>query len=252
MLVIDRELILPTDCLLVGASAAGVTLPGGLLPDPVWRSPAELRTHEDGLRRQLADLGVWRDGRPTEAFSHTVTVLGRAAVEVSAMVESTAVGPYYVHVAVSNRDAVLACRVPATDQVVLRPSRPEAPAEDLVAELPEGTPAVGPSLSVPESDLRRAIDGAPARRDVRRVLEVAGLPRVGGGQISAGVRDGLGRHRTTGDSCCTFYDTEQGRYVFSFTEQPGYERYVNVAPGHASTLIAKTYDLLEQLRLSIR
>jgi len=108
--------------------------------------------------------------------------------------------------------------------------------------------AAGPSLSVPEFDLRKAINGAPVRREVRRALEVAGLSRQGGGQIYAGVRDGLGGYRTIGDSCCTFYDTERGRYLFSFTEQPGYERYVNVAPGRSDTMIGKTYDLLDQLR----
>lgn len=248
MLVIDRELILPTDCLLVGAQEAGVALPSGLAPDPAWRNPDEARTYHDEVREQLADLGVWRAGKPTEMFLQTMTVLGRAALEFSATVESSSGGPYHLHVAASGKDAVLACHVPDSGQVVLRPARPEALAEDLIAELPEAPPAVGPSLSVPESDLRKAINGAPARQDVRRVLEVAGLPRQGGGQICAGVRDGLGGYLTTGDSCCTYYDTERGRYLFSFTEQPGYERYVNVAPGRVDTMIGKTYDLLDQLR----
>ncbi|MEU0531278.1 ESX secretion-associated protein EspG [Amycolatopsis tolypomycina] len=248
MLVIDRELILPTDCLLVAAQEASVELPSGLAPSPLWRNPDEVQAHRDEVRQQLADVGAWRAGRPTEVFLRTITVLGRAAVEFSATVESSSVGPYHLHVAASGRDAVLACHVPGSGQVVLRPARPEALAEDLIAELPAASPAAGPSLSVPESDLRKAINGAPARRDVRRVLEVAELPRQGGGQICAGVRDGLGSYRRTGDSCCTFYDTEWGRYLFSFTEQPGYERYVNVAPGRVDTMIGKTYDLVEQLR----
>jgi EspG family len=248
VLVIDHELVLPVDCLLVGAEEAGVALPAGLAPDPMWRNPGEARTHHDEIREQLADLGVWRAGRPTEAFQRTMSVLGRAALEFSATVESSSVGSYHLYVAASGRDAVLACHVPDSGQVVLRPARPKALAEDLIAELPAAQPAAGPSLSVPESDLRKAINGAPARRDVRRVLEVAGLPRQGGGQICAGMRDGLGGYRTTGDNCCTFYDTEWGRYLFSFTEQAGYERYVNVAPGRFDTMIGKTYDLLEQLR----
>jgi hypothetical protein len=53
------------------------------------------------------------------------------------------------------------------------------------------------------------------------VPEPAALPRVGGGQIYAGFRDGLQAYRNTGNSCCTYYDTEQGRYLFFFTENPG-------------------------------
>jgi hypothetical protein len=92
-------------------------------------------------------------------------------------------------------------------------------------------------LSVPESDLRQAINGMPPRRDIRRVLDVVSLPRTGGGQIYAGFRDGLGAYRQTGNSCCTFYDTDRGRYVVSFTEEPGYERYINVAQGRPDILV---------------
>jgi hypothetical protein len=174
-------------------------------------------------------------------------VLGRGEREFSATVK-TATGGYRLHVAASGRDAVLACHVPSSDRVLLRPARPEALAEDLFAELPAMGPSSWPGLSVPESDLRQAMNGAPPRRDVRRVLEVAGLARAGSGQISAGFRDGVHGYRKTGANVCTFYDTEQGRYLFSFTEEPGYERYVNVSPGRPDTMIAKIYDLLEQLR----
>ncbi|MEC3978188.1 ESX secretion-associated protein EspG [Amycolatopsis sp. H20-H5] len=247
MLVIDRQIVLPLDCLLVGAEAAGVTLPATLVPEPVWRNPSEVQAHQNSVAEQLVERGLWRAGGPSEEFLRTITVLGRAGQAFSATVEASD-GPYHVHVAASGRDAVLACHVPSSGNVVLGPARPEALAEDLVVELPTVSPGVGPALSVPESDLRDAMNGGQARRDVRRVLEVAGLPRFGGGQIYASYRDGLGSYRATGDSCCTFYDTDQGRYLFSFTEEPGYERYVNVAPGRTETLISKTYDLLEQLR----
>lgn len=113
MLVIDRELILPTDCLLVAAQEAGVELPSGLAPSPLWRNPDEVRAHRDEVRQQLADVGAWRAGRPTEVFLRTITVLGRAAVEFSATVESSSVGSYHLHVAASGRDAVLAATCPA-------------------------------------------------------------------------------------------------------------------------------------------
>jgi hypothetical protein len=247
VLVINREVVLPVECVLAATNLAGVSLPDVLAPTPVWRHPQEQQVHLDGIRNTLAGHGLWRGGGLSEPFALTLAVLGRGEREFSATVK-TSTGGYRLHVAASGRDAVLACHVPSSGQVVLRPARPEALAEDLFAELPAVGPSSWPGLSVPESDLRQAMNGAPPRRDVRRVMDVAALPRTGSGQISAGFRDGVHRYRKTGANVCTFYDTEQGRYLFSFTEEPGYERYVNVAPGRPETVIAKIYDLLEQLR----
>jgi hypothetical protein len=247
VLVINREVVLPAECVLAAAHLAGVSLPDVLAPSPVWRHPQEQQAHLDGVRSTLVEHGLWRGGGLSETFALTLRVLGRGEREFSATVK-TATGGYRLHVAAGGRDAVLACHVPSSDQVLLRPARPEALAEDLFAELPAMGPSSWPGLSVPESDLRQAINGAPPRRDVRRVLEVAGLARTGSGQISAGFRDGVHGYRKTGANVCTFYDTELGRYLFSFTEEPGYERYVNVSLGRPDTMIAKIYDLLEQLR----
>jgi hypothetical protein len=245
--VINREVSISVDCLFLGAEMAQLPLPSLLAPESMWRSPDEQLRYRDSAKEALAAQGLWRGGYPTEEFTGTLAVLGRGGREFSAVVEAPT-GRYRLHVAASGRDAVFACYVPAKDQVLLRPARPDALAEDLIAGLPEATPGSGVALSVPESDLRQAINGAPPRRDVRRVLEVVALPRVGGGQIYAGLREGLHTYRKTGNSCCTYYDTEQGRYLFSFTEEPGYERYINVAQGRPETLIAKTYELLNQLR----
>jgi hypothetical protein len=247
VLVINREVLLPADSLAAAANLASVSLPSLLLSEPVWRSPQEQHAYFDSVRGTLAERGLWRGAGFTDEFAQTLHVLGRAEREFSATVK-TATGGYRLHVAAIGRDAVLACHVPSSGQVLLRPARPEALAEDLFAELPAMAPSSSPGLSVPESDLRQAINGAMPRRDVRRVLEVAGLPRTGSGQLSAGYRDGVHGYRKTGANACTYYDTEQGRYLFSFTEEPGYERYVNVASGRPETVIAKTYDLLEQLR----
>ncbi|WP_018680165.1 ESX secretion-associated protein EspG [Actinokineospora enzanensis] len=246
MFVIDRALVLPVDCLLVGAEAAGVSLPTLLTPEPLWRDPTETRAHREEVRDLLANHGVWRSGQPTEAFLNTMTVLGRATREFSALVDA-APGHYRLHVAAQGHEAVLARFEPDTGLMALCPIRADALAEALLAELPQARPAAGPSLSVPESDLRRAVDGAAPRGDVRRVLEIAGLPRLGAGQISAGGRDGVRGHRTTGDSCCTYYDTSHGRYLFSFTEHPGQERYIIVSPGRPDIMTTKIHDLAKRL-----
>jgi hypothetical protein len=217
------------------------------MPDPVWRNPQEQHASFSEARGTLTERGLWRGEQFSEDFAQTLHVLGRAEREFSATVRATN-GGYRLHVAAIGRDAVLACHVPSSGQVLLRPARPEALAEDLFAEFPAMAPSSWPGLSVPESDLRQAMNGATPRRDVRRVLEVTGLPRTGTGQISAGFRDGVHGYHKTGANVCTYYDTDRGRFLFSFTEEPGYERYVNVAPGRPETVIAKIYDLLEQLR----
>ena len=247
MRVINREISISGEWLRVGAEAAGLPLPGVLTSESVWRDPVEQRAHVNQALDALAAEGLWRGRAPTEEFAATLRVLGRGDRELLAVVEQPGVG-YRVQVSASGQDAVLACYVPTTGRVFLRPARPGALAEDLIAQLPEAFPGDGVALSVPESDLRQAINGAPPRRDIRRVLDVVSLPRTGGGQIYAGFRDGLGAYRQTGNSCCTFYDTDSGRYVFSFTEEPGYERYVNVAQGRPDILVTKAYELLDQLQ----
>jgi hypothetical protein len=245
--VISRDISISGDLLRAGAEAAGFPLPGVLTAEAIWRDPSAQRLHVNRAIDALAAEGLWRGRGPTEEFAATLSVLGRGSRELLAVVQQPGLN-YRVQVSASGTDAVLACYVPTTGRAFLRPVRPEALAEDLVAQLPVAAPGDGVALSVPESDLRQAINGAQPRRDVRRVLDVVALPRTGGGQLYAGFRDGLGAYRQTGNSCCTFYDTDRGRYVFSFTEEPGYERYVNVAQGRPDILVAKAYQLLEQLQ----
>jgi hypothetical protein len=203
---------------------------GYLTPEEQKRRDAQDKQADVGLNQNLANQYRKRAAQDDAA---TLTVLGRAGRELFATAEKPRLDVPAAGLRKWPGRAVLACYVPASGQVFLRPARADALGEDLVNELPEGFPGEGLALSVPESDLRRAIDGAPARRDLRRVLDIVALPRIGGGQLTAGYREGVRTYRQTGDSCCTFYDTDRERYVF--TEEPGYERYVNVAqgrPGH--------------------
>jgi hypothetical protein len=245
--VINREIAIPGEWLRLGAQAAGLPLPWVITPDPVWRDPGEQRVHLNKARDALSAEGLWRGNAPTEEFAATLTILGRGGRELFTMVEQPGL-TYRVQVSASGQDAVLACYVPTTGKAFLRPARPDALVEDLIGQLPEAFPGEGVALSIPESDLRKAVNGAQPRRDVRRVLDVVSLPRTGSGQIYAGFRDGLGHHRRTGNSPCTFYDTDRGRYVFSFTEEPGYERYINVMPGRSDILALKASELLDQLQ----
>ncbi|MFD8494966.1 ESX secretion-associated protein EspG [Amycolatopsis sp. NPDC059657] len=247
MRVINRKVILPVECLAFGAGLAGVALPPLIKPEPVWHNPAEQGPYQQRQREVLAAEGFLSDSLLSDEFSATVSVLGRGSQEFSAVVNSPDLD-YVLHVSASGMDAVLACYVPSSGQVLLRPAKADALAEELVAEFPDVAPGAGVALSVPETDLRQAVNGTPPRRDVRRVLDVAALPRNGGGQIYAGYRDGIHGYRTSGNNYCTFYDTDQGRYLFSFTEEPGYDRYVNVAQGRRETMITKTNELLNQLQ----
>ncbi|WP_020662743.1 ESX secretion-associated protein EspG [Amycolatopsis benzoatilytica] len=247
MLVLSREVVLPADSLPLAAELAGVSLPSSLSPDVLWRDPEEDRAYRDAAVDAMASQGVWGRGGPDEAFVRTMTVLCRGTTELSATVESGRDRHYRLLVAASGKDAVLACHMPSTSTVVIRPARPDAIADSLVRELPRVPPADGPAVSVPESAVQLAIDGGPARHDARLVLDIAALPRHGGGQITAATRDGLGGRRTSGPDVCTYYDTDHGRYLFSFSTTDGGERYVNVAPARYETMVTRMHALLDHL-----
>ena len=227
------------------AAELSMSLPATLAAEPMWRSDEERNGRAGRVRAELTEAGLWRGGGARDDLAESVGLLCRAGTEYFAHVGTTE-QDYRLHVAVSGREAVLACYVPASGNVLLRPARAEAPVEDLVRELPDSRPAAGLALSVPESELKAAMAGKPAQRDVRRILDLCAQPRCGGGQLYAGVRDRLGGHRTSRGDCCTLLDTEHGAWLFSFTGGPG--RYVNVAPARHDIVVAKLYELAERLR----
>lgn len=247
MSVLTREAVVSLNCLDLVAEQLRLPLPATLAGEPMWRGDGERAGRADRVRAELASAGLWRHGSPSDEFTDAVRLLCRAGSEFFAHV-GTVEQDYRLHVAVSGRDAVLACHVPRNGQVLLRPARAEAPVEDLVTELPEVRPGAGPALSVPEADLRAAMAGKPAQRDVRRLLELCALPRHSGGQLSAGTRDALGTHRTSGGDSCTVVGTERGSWLFSFSGSPAAGRHVNVAPARFDIVVGKVYELGQQLR----
>ncbi|MBB1157409.1 MULTISPECIES: ESX secretion-associated protein EspG [Amycolatopsis] len=248
MLVLNREVVLPGDCLPVAAEKIGASLPTALSGEPVWRDPDAARESRDAAVQALAQQGVWSRGGLTSDFARTMTVLCRGAGELSATVNATAERRYRLVVTADGSDAVLACFVPSSNRVLIRPARPDALAEELVGELPRVPPGAGPGLSVREAELKRVLGGAVPHREARRVVDVASLPRTGAGQFSAAARDRFGRHRASGGNVCTYYDTAAGRYLFSVSGTPGGERYVSVAPARPETMVAQLRTLLDDLR----
>ncbi|WP_033291229.1 ESX secretion-associated protein EspG [Amycolatopsis jejuensis] len=248
MLVLNRELLLPVDCLPLAAELAGVSLPAALAPTPRWREPGEAGEYRDVAVQSLTERGLWVGGGLREAFVRTMTVLCRGDIELSATVESQPARRYRLVVSAAGVDGVLACHVPASGQVLVRPARPEALAEEMISELPAVPAATGPAMSVPEGDLSLAANGGAARRDVRRVMDVVMRPRTGAGQITANTRHWLSGRRSSGNDVCTYYDTPQGRYLFWFSGEPGCDRHVNVAPARPETLAGQLRDLLDRLR----
>ncbi|WP_215547970.1 ESX secretion-associated protein EspG [Amycolatopsis sp. CA-230715] len=245
MRVLSRQVVLSQDSLDLAASWLNLGLPTTLEPEPMWRSDDEIRGREDRTRAELADNGLLDRGDLDEDFAETLLVLCRAAQEYFSYVQSHD-EEYRLHVAVSGQNAVFACNVPNTGRVLLRAARPEAPVEDLVVELPDWGAGHGASLSVPEADLRAAMGGGRASDEARRMLALFDLPRTGGGQLSAAVRDGLGSHRKSRRDVCTYLDTERGRWLFSFSGE-GEDRYVNAAPARYETVVAKGYELRDRL-----
>lgn len=247
MLVLNRELLLPVDCLPLAAEHVGASLPSALTGEPVWRDPDLTRERRDAAVQALASQGTWSGGGLTSEFARTMSVLCRGARELSAIVNATADRRYRLLVTAEGSDAVFACYVPASQQVLVRPARPDALAEELIGELPRAQPGTGPAFSVPEVDLKLVIDGAAPHREARRVIDMASLPRTGVGQFVAAVRDRFGGRRTSGGNVCTYYDTSAGRYLFSITGSGG-DRYVNVTSGRPETMAAQLRALLEGLR----
>ncbi|RJQ77054.1 hypothetical protein D5S19_29695 [Amycolatopsis panacis] len=65
--------------------------------------------------------------------------------------------------------------------------------------------------------------------------------------MTATTRDRLGRRRTSSHNTCTYYDTHHGRYLFTFSKEPGHNRYINVAPARPQTMITQLHALLHNL-----
>ena len=161
------------------------------------------------------------------------------------------------------RSAVLAV---LDDQALhLRPIAPDKLAEAAVGLLPPAPPGRGQSISItleaanrassgrtaastsddePQSWLQSSSNqGDPQERALQRLLAE---PRLGGGRLYAGLRDGMGRHRKS-EQPMTYMDFESGRWVFQQKRGSGGELWLIVRPATPETLTAGAHDLLGEI-----
>jgi hypothetical protein len=145
----------------------------------------------------------------------------------------------------------------------LRPIAPDKLAEAAVGLLPPAPPGRGQSISItleaanrlgkkapstsddePQSWLQSSNDqGDPQERALQRLLAE---PRLGGGRLYAGVRDGMGRHRKT-EQPMTYMDFESGRWLFQQKRGSGGELWLIVRPATLESLAAGANDLLGEI-----
>lgn len=231
-----------------------VPLPAVSLDDyPAWE------------RRAFDELA--RIGMATGLTAHpdlvaTMGLLGRPPLELYGRIgyhNRVAVG---VVAASDGRSAVLAV---LDDQALhLRPIVPDKLAEAAVGLLPPAPPGRGQSISLslaaanrvssgkaastsdeePQSWLQSGIDhGNPEERALQRLLAE---PRLGGGRLYAGVRDGMGRHRKSPQPL-TYMDFESGRWLFQ--QKPGSDGqlWMIVRPGTPESITAGANELLGEI-----
>ncbi|SFQ50811.1 EspG family protein [Amycolatopsis arida] len=240
--LLRKDVLLPRDCLAATAERLELALPPTLAPTPTWRDDGTAAARWRHVLDALDQHGL-RDGdHPSEDFTGTVRLLCAAATELFAYVDQPDLR-YRLHVAADHRDAVLACLVPASGNVLLHPTRPDALAETLLAELPDWPQARGTSLSAPLRDIRDADpDGPLPRGDAGRVLDLLARPRHAAGQVSAGRRGGLDHRRTTTHPL-TFVDLDTGRWLVHVTADRDSEPHVVAVPAGWDLLLTKTREL---------
>jgi hypothetical protein len=148
------------------------------------------------------------------------------------------------------REAILAVR--DGDSVSLSQIRPESLPEELVAQTAEVPPGRGEAFSLLQSEALASVGGRqpteagvgtrPASTEVRLAQKIAGLPTIGGGQLSVAVRDGLGRRRATMQPL-RFADTRAGRWLNQMSPLGNGENRILIAPASRRDLVIRLREM---------
>jgi ESX secretion-associated protein EspG len=211
---------------------------------------------------ELARIGMATGMSVHPDLVATMGVLARPPLELFGQVgyhNRVAVG---VVAASDGRSAVLAV---LDDRALhLRPIAPDKLAEAAVGLLPPAPSGRGQSISISLAAANRLSGGtaasssddepqswlqsssnqvAPEARTLRRLLAE---PRLGGGRLYAGVRDGLGRHRRSPQPL-TYMDFESGRWMFQQKPGSGGEMWLIVRPATPESLTGAANDLLAEI-----
>ncbi|TCP54068.1 ESAT-6 protein secretion system EspG family protein [Tamaricihabitans halophyticus] len=184
-------------------------------------------------------------------FQNALLVLASPTVELSFWANDQE-GPYQVLVASAGADAVQLTRI--AEQVRLRPVHPESLAEELLAALPEATPARAQAINArvsayqnlltPDTEGALASSGGPEAQRLQTVLQ---LPRLHAAELHVAARDRAGERRRAGP--LILLDTEQGRWLIArkSTGAAG-EEWISAAPGGDRRIRASVAELLTSVR----
>ncbi|MQA11031.1 MAG: hypothetical protein GEU98_21240 [Pseudonocardiaceae bacterium] len=220
---------------------------------PLWRNEQAERELDEATRDELARCGLLEaTGRVDPDFRDTLIVLTRPGTEFSCWAKHTE-GSYRMLVAAIGRDTVLLTRV--DEQVRFRPARPETPAEELVAQLPELGPAKAHAVNVPRSAYDELLNptntGIVHRRggdpDAKRLYNILDQPRLHTAELHAATRDRSGMRKRARQA--TVLDTEQGRWLISLKPggQPG-DDWIVTAPATPQLLASTLYEMRDNPR----
>lgn len=227
-----------------------------------WRDEDDQREHDNRMRAEFDRCGLGGRRGLHPDFRDSVLALARPHYEFSGFLASPEHTLGVVTAAVG-REAVLAVR--DDDVVTLRPIRPDALAEVLVAQLPDVPAAHGRSFNIAEADVapqhtapRHVRDedvfgglSATNRRDGRgddaaNLQKVLALERIGAGELHATVRNRAGRPHAAAYPL-TYFDTVNGRWMQQITVNRTGERWVVAAPATRDLLITRLYEMQRAL-----
>lgn len=140
------------------------------------------------------------------------------------------------------------------DAVWLKPTGWPRLVEALVGQTANVRAGHGRPVTVARSDVLGSVRGRRLTEaavqvtrvsvSVRRVQQIVALPTIGGGELYAAMRDGMGRHRVSKPLC--YADTTDGRYL-TLTTVTGGQSQVLVAPASRADLVARLAQLHRSL-----
>jgi hypothetical protein len=225
-----------------------------LAATPVWRDDDARREADQRAWAELTQQGMAVGQQLEPGFRGSLIALTRPAVEFFGWI-TTPSGTVGVLAAAAGVEAVLVVRADQT--AWLHPTRPDALAEAVVAQLPAIPAAAGRSLNVPAAgggqqtrDADEGFSGFGSQQgptpDERLLATLMAEPRVGGGQLYAAVRDSLDR-RHKAPNPLSYIDvaperSSQGRWMTQLTANSSGQNWVVAAPATPQVLTTKLYE----------
>ncbi|RJQ79026.1 ESX secretion-associated protein EspG [Pseudonocardiaceae bacterium YIM PH 21723] len=203
-------------------------------PHPVLEDLLSPDENEQDARQlaygELGNFGLLPDGEPDPDLLHALHIISAADREYYGRI-TTARGGYAVLTASRNRVGALLLR--DGDRVFLGPASADNLVDTLIAQLPELHPAHGPSVTLSAHDQQDT--GKLQLKELNRIL---GLPRSGGGELHAAIRDSAGRRRIAPFGL-DYLDSTEGRWL----HYRNVDNWIIAAPATPQLLAAKIMEL---------